>query len=76
MPPEPPFSKISISVGGSLAKDYVLIPTGPLVAIFLSSCRPSSLLVRSRMSGSYAGGDVARPDADGAGVPSRCHTHR
>jgi len=74
MPPEPPFSKISISVSGSLAKDYVLIPTCPLVA--LSSCRPSSLLVRSRMSGSYAGGDVARPDADGVGVPSRCHTHR
>ncbi len=33
MPPEPPFSKISISVSGSLAKDYVLIPTCPLVAI-------------------------------------------
>jgi hypothetical protein len=48
MPPEPPFSKISISVSGSLAKDYVLILEGPLVAIFLSSYRPRSLLVDRR----------------------------
>jgi len=30
-----------------LVEDYVLIRMGTLVAIFLSSCRPSSLLVRS-----------------------------
>ena len=39
--------KSRASVSASLAEDYVLIRTGTLVAIFLSCCRPSSLLVRS-----------------------------